>query len=65
MDPRGRFVSHFTDALSAEELASRLSLLLESDNALRTDAEEIKPPIEPVSVEPPNGAVPTPSPLAI
>ena len=34
MDPRGRFVSHFTDALSAEELASRLRLLLESDNAL-------------------------------
>ena len=65
MDPRGRFVSHFTDALSAEEQASRLRLLLDSDNALRTDAEEIKPPMEPVSVEPPNGAVLTPSSLAI
>jgi protein SCO1/2 len=35
MDPKGRFVSHFTDALSAEEIASRLRLLLKSDEAPR------------------------------
>ena len=35
MDPKGRFVSHFTDALSAEEIACRLRLLLKSDEASR------------------------------
>ena len=35
LDPNGRFVSHFTDALSAEEIASRLRLLLKSDEAPR------------------------------
>jgi protein SCO1 len=31
LDPRGRFVSHFTDALSAEEIAVRLKLLMTAD----------------------------------
>ena len=35
LDPKGRFVSRFTDALSAEEIASRLRLLLKSDEAPR------------------------------
>src|SRR5215471_4485218 len=33
VDPHGRFVSHFADALSAEEIATRLRLLLKSDKA--------------------------------
>lgn len=33
VDPHGRFVSHFADALSAEEIAARLRLLLKSDKA--------------------------------
>jgi len=35
LDPKGRFVSRFTDALSAEEIASRWRLLLKSDEAPR------------------------------
>jgi protein SCO1/2 len=34
INPQGRFVSHFTDAPSAEEIATRLRPLLESDKAL-------------------------------
>lgn len=33
MDTHGRFVAHFTDALSAEEMATRLRLLLGSTEA--------------------------------
>jgi cytochrome oxidase Cu insertion factor (SCO1/SenC/PrrC family) len=33
VDPQGRFAAHFSDALSAEEIAGRLRSLLESDKA--------------------------------
>ncbi|WP_439400046.1 SCO family protein (plasmid) [Bradyrhizobium sp. PMVTL-01] len=41
MDPRGRFVCHFTDALSAEEIAVRLELLLEA-NSSSCEARSVK-----------------------